>query len=281
MRKRLASTLAPLVAIAGLWSPFVASAQSVTVTLTGGDRIKLACSAGAGLDDPCRSVYYYGADGKRYVFPNSKTYFSWYADFNGIKTVSSEQLGGIAIGGNATYRAGGRMVKITTDPTVYVVSKNGILRSVPSEAIASSLYGSNWNQQIDDVPDAFFINYKVGSPLASASEYEKALLASAVPNINTDKLLVDPPNGFVDVRTDGFHPTTPMIVVNGAKVTWISLDNTAPRVVSDPQSALPGLDSDAKLKMGGSYSYTFNAAGNVDYMDANMTSHKGKIVVQP
>lgn len=279
MRKSLASAIAPLIAIAGLLAPLASKAQ-VTVTIASGDRIKLACAAGATLDDPCRSVYYYAADGKRYVFPHSKTYFTWYSDFNNIKEMSLEQLGGIPIGGNVTYRPGGRMVKVTTDPTVYVVSKNGILRAVPSEAVASALYGANWNTQIDDVADAFFVNYKVGAPLASASEYDKALMATAVPNINTDKLLVNPPSGFIDHRpSDGFRPT-PMIVASGSKVTWISLDSSGPRVVAEPQSALPALDS-GNMKMGGSYSYTFSAVGTVDYMNANMTSQKGKVIVQP
>src|SRR5687768_5769144 len=112
MRHNLASKIAPLVALAGLLAPFAASKAQVTVTLTAGDRIKLACPAGAALDNPCRSVYYYAADNKRYVFPHSKTYFTWYSDYNNIKEVSLEQLGGITIGGNVTYRPGQKMVKI-------------------------------------------------------------------------------------------------------------------------------------------------------------------------
>jgi hypothetical protein len=30
---------------------------------------------------------YYLSDGKRYVFPNESTYFSWYSDFSGVKTL--------------------------------------------------------------------------------------------------------------------------------------------------------------------------------------------------
>src|SRR3990167_11552322 len=74
------------------------------------------------------SVYYYASNGKRYVFPNEKTYFTWYTDFSTVKTISDAQLGVIAIGGNVTYRPGMKMLKITTDPRTYVVDQGGILR---------------------------------------------------------------------------------------------------------------------------------------------------------
>ena len=57
------------------------------------------------------------------------------------------------------------MVKITTDPKTYVVDANNVLRWVPSEAAAVALYGANWNQMIDDLPDAFFADYTIGDPI--------------------------------------------------------------------------------------------------------------------
>ncbi len=121
-----------------------------------GDLIKMA-----GLS----SVYYYASDGKRYVFPNEKTYFTWYADFSSVTTISESELQSIQIGGNVVYRPGTRLVKITTDPKVYAVTPGGMLHHVPDEATAVKLYGPNWNQMIDDVPDAFFTNYSIGNPL--------------------------------------------------------------------------------------------------------------------
>jgi hypothetical protein len=115
-------------------------------------------------DDP--AVYYCGADGKRYVFVNDKAYFSWYPDFSTVKTISDTTLGNIMIGGNITYRPGTRMVKIVSDPKVYVVARGGILRWVETEAAATRLFGANWNTQIDDINDSFFVNYTVGAPIA-------------------------------------------------------------------------------------------------------------------
>src|SRR3989339_249796 len=81
------------------------------------------------------AVYYCGADGKRYVFPNQKIYNSWYIDFKSVITISSEQLASVPLGGNVTYRPGVRMVKIETEPNVYVVDRGGTLRYVQSPEI--------------------------------------------------------------------------------------------------------------------------------------------------
>lgn len=134
------------------------ASAAVASSVVSGDLIKASGQA----------VYYYAANGKRYVFPNEKTYFTWYKDFSSVKTISDAELAAISIGGNVTYRAGTRLVKITTDPKVYAVSPTGILHWVESEALAKSLYGDNWAQRIDDVPDPFFVNYTVGSSVSTA-----------------------------------------------------------------------------------------------------------------
>lgn len=118
-----------------------------------------------------QTVYWYANDGKRYVFPNSATYFTWYPSFNNVLNVSSQELAAIPLGGNVTYRPGAKLVKITTDPKVYAVSRGGILRHVISESLAIQLYGANWATQVNDVPDTFFSNYTVGTPIYSTADY--------------------------------------------------------------------------------------------------------------
>ncbi len=131
----------------------------VTPPCVSGRRIKLATS---------RAVYYCGADGKRYVFPNTKVYYSWYRDFTGVTVLTAPQMANIPLGGNVTYRPGYRMIKIQTDPKVYVVGKSGVLGWVGSQALAAELYGDAWATKVDDVPDAFFVNYQVGEPILRA-----------------------------------------------------------------------------------------------------------------
>ncbi|USN52686.1 MAG: hypothetical protein H6759_01250 [Candidatus Nomurabacteria bacterium] len=147
-----ATTIAWSVGAGALALPSIASAA------TAGDLIKASGPA----------VYYYHTDGKRYVFPNEKTYFSWFKDFSSVKTISDSELASIFVGGNVTLRPGTYLAKVTTDPKVYAVSHDGTFHWIESEAIAKALYGDNWAQRVIDVPDAFFINYTVGTSVSTA-----------------------------------------------------------------------------------------------------------------
>ncbi len=113
------------------------------------------------------SVYYYGSDNKRHLFPNEKTYRSWYTDFSGIKIVTASQLQGISLGHNVTVRPGTVLLKIETDPKVYAVEPGGLLRWVPTEARAATLYGSAWATRIIDVPLVFWVDYSFGSDITT------------------------------------------------------------------------------------------------------------------
>lgn len=113
------------------------------------------------------AVYYCGADSRRYVFPNQRIYLSWYSGFSDVIQLTDEQLANIPLGGNVTYRPGVRMVKIETNPRVYAVDKDGMLRYVTTPEIAESMYGPKWNTFVDDLDDAFFVNYRVGESITA------------------------------------------------------------------------------------------------------------------
>jgi len=140
----------------------VVVAPQAGATASAGDLIKMS-----GLS----SVYYLAADGKRYVFPNESTYFSWYSDFSGVVTIPQSELEGYPLGKNVTVRPGTKLVKITTSPKVYAVTSNGTLVAIPDEATAATLYGSTWNKRIIDVSDAFFTNYTISTATVSATAY--------------------------------------------------------------------------------------------------------------
>lgn len=144
-----------------------------------GSLVKLTCPARADVNDPCRAVYYLATNGKRYVFPNQKAYNTWHKDFSGVVNLTFDELSSIGIGGNVVYRAGTRLVKITTDKNVYAVEPGGKLRKVPSEAVAAELYGSSWAQRVDDVPDAFFTNYSIQSDVVSGKFPAGSLVKTA------------------------------------------------------------------------------------------------------
>lgn len=150
------------------------------------------------------------------------------------------------------------MVKITTDPKVYIVDRGGILRHVTTEQLARTLYNLNWNDRIDDVPDSYFSNYRVGTAIQTASDYNPSDVMTLTPTILEDK-------GFdrnkvtmtIGNMNAGFVPTT-FTVKTGTQVTWTNND------ITDHTVTGRGWGSQT-IKPGASWSYTFNNTGSFDY----------------
>jgi hypothetical protein len=131
-------------------------------------------------------VYYRSSTGTRHAFPNEKTFFTWYTDFSGVEEISTSAMAELRLGKNVTYRPGVRMVKFVTDPKVYAIAKGGQLRWIASEAIASALYGSDWNKKIDDLSDAFAADYTPGLEIMQASDFSPATAAVGTPTIEAN-----------------------------------------------------------------------------------------------
>src|SRR6056297_238531 len=165
---RKAITFSVMVMTVLSMSVMTAPAQAAT-DYESGDLIKM---------DGLSSVYYYADNGKRYVFPNETTYFSWYSDFSGVVTIPQSELESIPIGGNVTMRPGTNLVKITTDPKVYAVEDGGKLVHLADEDTASTLYGEDWADRVVDVPDAFFVNYTQTSEEVSGANYPQGSLVN-------------------------------------------------------------------------------------------------------
>ncbi len=249
----LAMTFAPLASHAAIYTAFSA-----------GDLIK-----GSG-----QTVYYFASDGSRYVFPNSKTYFTWYPDFTTVKQIPDGMLGQIPLArSNVTYRPGVKMVKITTDPKVYVVDKGGILRHVGSEQLAQTLYGLSWKSLIEDVPDAFFVNYKVGTDIQTASDFHPSDVTTLTTTIAQDKQL-DETKITISIGSSevGFVPASTTIK-SGQTVTWTNRDISAHSVVGSGWSS-------GVLSSDQTYSHVFGSTGSFDYKDGSFPAMNGTINVK-
>ena len=164
------SILALLILVA---SPY--SVPSTALALTHGTLIKASSD----------TVYYYHSDGKRYVFPDEKTYFSWYENFDSVITITDAELASIPVGGNVRYRPGYKMLKITSDPKVYAVGDNGELRWITSEAVARDIYGNDWAKKVNDLSDAFFVNYTLGPVVNSRADFKAESLMAKYQSIST------------------------------------------------------------------------------------------------
>ncbi len=115
------------------------------------------------------AVYLVGRDGKRHAYPTERVYRSWYADFSRVKRVSDDVLAAIPLGANVTIRPGTHLVKIVSDPRVYVVEMGGILRWLENETVARDLYGAGWALRVVDVDVALFGSYAMGDSIATAA----------------------------------------------------------------------------------------------------------------
>lgn len=170
---------------------FFVVASLLTAPLFGLNAAAISVSADSLIKGSQSTIYYYASDGNRYVFPNDKTFGSWFSDFVNVKTITDEELAQIPLKGNVTYRPGVRMIKIQTVPKVYAIGEGGELRWIESEDLAKKLYGTDWNKKIDDVPDSFFVNYKEGSSIKKVEDYSPATTVEEVKTINKDRGLTE------------------------------------------------------------------------------------------
>ncbi|MDD5749681.1 MAG: hypothetical protein PHO91_02750 [Patescibacteria group bacterium] len=113
------------------------------------------------------AVYYIAPDGKKYVFPESKTYFTWFDDFSQVKKVASSILDQYPDGGAMPVREGTKLITHQNTARVYALEPNGLTRWIPSEEIAIDLFGLNWASRVIDVLPGFFATtYSLGSNLS-------------------------------------------------------------------------------------------------------------------
>lgn len=262
MKKRALFTLGVIAQMVAFTIAPLATHASTMGAFNSGDLIK-----GSGS-----TVYYFASNGKRFVFPNEKTYFTWYRNFDSVTTISDGQLASIPLGGNVTYRPGYKMVKVTTDPKVYVVDQGGVLRHVSTEQLAITLYPVNWNDQIDDVPDSFFTNYRLGTPIQTASDYNPANVMTQTVRINQDKQFDETKiNVTIGTVNNGFVPNTTTFK-KGTQVTWTNRDNMAHSIVGNGWSS-------PVLNPGDTYVHTFGSTGSFDYHCGIHTVMQGTVNV--
>ncbi len=219
------------------------------------------------------AVYYMGADGFRYVFPTSGTYFTWYDDFNDVKFVADSDLPKVQIGGNISYKPGVRMIKIDSDPKTYAIDAGGTLRHVASEAVATDLYGSAWNTMIDDMPDAYFANtYAMGSEISSSSQFDKSAITAAAASIDDDMGLIAPAN--ISITDSGFSPID-VTIEPGQGVRFTNNGTTTHNATADDLKWGTGT-----LQPGASKIRKFEESGTYTFFDGLNSSSTGAIFVE-
>lgn len=112
------------------------------------------------------SVYWIGADGKRYVYPMEYVFTTRYhVSSQKVVWLPCETLDVFAFGGRMPLRAGSLM-KTELNPKVYVVMADQTIRPIPDEETAQALFGGHWASLVFDLPETFFTDYVVGEELS-------------------------------------------------------------------------------------------------------------------
>lgn len=126
-------------------------------------------------------LYWYAQDSRRYVFPTERTLTTWFPDsLPQIYQLENQELQHISIGGNVTYKPGVRLVKLATDPKIFAIEKGGIMRWIKSESVLEKLYGKNWQEKVDILPDPFFVNYSSGPDIETVEDHNPEIQRSSV-----------------------------------------------------------------------------------------------------
>lgn len=128
---------------------------SATANYSPGSLIKLKGVRGA-------AVYQIGSDGHKYIFPDQRTFNTWYDDFSDVVEVEQDDLDQYEDGGTVTFQPGTRLITHRNTARVYAVGEDGQLYHVPDEATALRLYGQNWGELVSDIdPGVFAIAYRI------------------------------------------------------------------------------------------------------------------------
>ena len=104
--------------------------------------------------------------GKRRPFFNETIYRSWFgSSFDRVEIITAEEMAAYPMGSSMFMHPGTYLVKVQSANAVYAVETDGVLRYIPSEAMASQLYGPNWNQVVRDLSPTEWPRYTVGHDL--------------------------------------------------------------------------------------------------------------------
>lgn len=80
-----------------------------------------ALATGDLVKGPNSDAVYYINGSMKHVFPDKKTYMTWYTNFDGVKTVTVGELDGFTTGAPVAYRPGTKLVTHPNTARVYAV----------------------------------------------------------------------------------------------------------------------------------------------------------------
>ena len=102
--------------------------------------------------------------------------------FDSITAVTDEELALYSLAGLVLPKPGVVLVKIQSDPRVYSLEENSedafspLLREIPDEPTAVSLYGANWAEYVIDIEPTFFAKFSQGDAMNSSETVDTDIM---------------------------------------------------------------------------------------------------------
>lgn len=122
----------------------------------------------AAMTDWSNTVYL--IDGSEYYEITSEdVYFSWFESFETVELVDDAWFDAYTYAGSARLAPGTR-VKLEGDPKLYIVGDDGKLHWLISQAVAYSIYGSEWNQNVIEMNYEQLVPYSYGKTVNSEAD---------------------------------------------------------------------------------------------------------------
>lgn len=122
------------------------------------------------------TIYYIDENYERRPFWDTNSFFTYADSFDEVVWVTDATLPTMELGDPMLPAAGVVLVKIQSDANVYAIDTGNVLRLVPSETTAASLYGSSWANYVIDLESTTFGRFTVGSDMTTSNVIDLDLM---------------------------------------------------------------------------------------------------------
>ncbi len=108
------------------------------------------------------TIYFVDSSNMKHEYSQENVWHSYFGDdFSKVQIVSKQELDSYLTGDSVPYKKDS-LVKTISNPKVYKVTENKILRWITNENVATRLFGNIWNKMINDIAEVFFNDYSIG-----------------------------------------------------------------------------------------------------------------------
>jgi hypothetical protein len=130
------------------------------------------------------SVWQYGDDGKRRLFPDDFTFKSWSNKYEWVMTLDDSRLANISEGTPMLIFPGYAIVKFRGDSTLYRVARIDVLTPMRNTAEARERYGTNWKNRIHVYPKELKARYSIEIKAQKNGVVAKKIVKRAIKKMN-------------------------------------------------------------------------------------------------